>query len=134
MTIDDLSRKSALTLEEAGALQRATIRHYAGEADIEDYFVSKGYEIINPDGMGLFEQIALFSKASHIAGLSGVGLFNMFWADTPLVYEICVNQGYYYHHQVFGEYTGAKYQKIEAYHSNPQLVVSAIESVITELC
>jgi hypothetical protein len=134
MTIDDLSRKSALTLEEAGALQRAKIRHYADELELEAYFASKGYEIINPDGMGLFEQVTLFSKASHIAGLSGVGLFNMFWAETPTVYEVCVNPGYYYHHQVFGEHTGANYQKIEAYHSDPKLVIATIESVLKQTC
>jgi hypothetical protein len=74
-TINDLSPKTGLTTEEVGILHRAKIRHYADESELEAYFASKGYEIINPDGMGLFEQVTLFSKASHIAGLSGVGAF-----------------------------------------------------------
>lgn len=130
-TIEYYEGRFDLTPDEEAHLYRAKARYYKDELILEEYFSSIGYEVVRPDFMGLFEQVSLFSKASHIAGVSGVGLFNMFWADRPIVYEVCVNDKYFYHHQTFGEYMGANYVKVEAYDSDPTLVIKAIEKAIS---
>jgi hypothetical protein len=109
-----LLKKTNLSNEEKETLRICSMRSYDYEKEIEDYFVSIGYEIIYAENMSLFEQIKLFSKASHIAALCSTGLMNCFWADSPIVYEINVNSKYFYHFDMYGEYMGAKYFTINA--------------------
>lgn len=42
-----------------------------GEREFEDYFRSRGYEIISPELLSFDEQVALFANATHIAGSTG---------------------------------------------------------------
>jgi GT2 family glycosyltransferase len=51
-------------------------RSLINRAEIEDYFASRGFEIIHPESLSVFEQIYLFSKAEIVAGEAGSGLHN----------------------------------------------------------
>lgn len=109
----------------------AKSRFYQYEEIIENLFKLKGFEIIHPDNMGLFEQIDLFSQASDIAGISGIGLLNMIWADNPTVYEICVNPFYDYHHKEYGLRSGiTDYFKIDCRDLNILDTVNKIEKFL----
>ena len=109
----------------------AKSRSYHSENLIENLFIENGFEIIIPDNMSLLEQIKLFSQASHIAGISGIGLLNMVWADKPKVYEICVNPFYDYHHKEYGIQSGVvEYFKIDCRSLNVQDTVDKINQYL----
>jgi len=46
---------------------------------LENYFRSKGYEVINPGDYSVEEQIEIFSSSSFIAGAGGSGMTNLFF-------------------------------------------------------
>jgi hypothetical protein len=50
------------------------------ELMLEDFFKSKGYEIVFAENMNFIDQIILYSKASHIAGLKSSGFCNMIFS------------------------------------------------------
>jgi hypothetical protein len=46
------------------------------EIKLEDYFVSKGYTVIDPYDMTFNHQVDLFSRVTHVAAIRGSGLYN----------------------------------------------------------
>jgi len=59
---------------------RASYRRLLDEAAVEAEFSTHGFELVEPGGMSLDEQIALFSEAEIIAGPTGAGMANMVFA------------------------------------------------------
>ncbi len=51
---------------------------------IMDAFLEKGYEAIDPGTLNFHEQLNLFSSATHLAGVHGAGLSNIYWAKPGL--------------------------------------------------
>lgn len=50
------------------------------ELMVEDFFKLMGYEIVFPESMSFRDQVILYSKASHIAGLKSSGFCNMIFS------------------------------------------------------
>ena len=46
------------------------------EEKLENYFVSKGYTVIDPYEMTFNQQVDLFSRVTHVAAIRGTGLYN----------------------------------------------------------
>lgn len=61
---------------------RAAFRRLLNEEAVQAEFVARGFEVVDPGGLTLDEQIALFSEASIIAGPTGAGMANMVFAPT----------------------------------------------------
>ena len=55
-------------------------RNLINQADIEDWFVARGYISINPGALTFEEQVILFSRATHIAGVEGGAMTNILFA------------------------------------------------------
>jgi capsular polysaccharide biosynthesis protein len=55
-------------------------RNLSNQAEVERWFVDKGYMSINPGTMSMEEQVILFSRATHIAGVEGAALTNILFA------------------------------------------------------
>jgi capsular polysaccharide biosynthesis protein len=56
--------------------RRDLFRVVANEAHIETTFERRGFEVIYPESMRFEDQIALYSRAQWVAGISGSGLHN----------------------------------------------------------
>ncbi|MGH6964186.1 MAG: glycosyltransferase family 61 protein [Phenylobacterium sp.] len=56
--------------------RRDLFRVVANEAHIETAFQRRGFEVIYPESMSFEDQIALYSRAQWVAGISGSGLHN----------------------------------------------------------
>jgi hypothetical protein len=48
---------------------------------LEDYFIKKGYTIINPENLTFFEQINYYYNATHIVSQRGAALLNTLFCD-----------------------------------------------------
>ena len=67
----------------------AASRRVVNEAEIEPLLAARGFELVDPAGMSIAEQVALFSRASVVAGPHGAGLTNLlFSAPGTRVVEI----------------------------------------------
>ena len=62
-------------------LTRKGRRRFENQEELESIASSKGYEVIDTDGMGISEQIDLFRSATHIASNHGAGLTNLVYAN-----------------------------------------------------
>jgi len=67
--------------------QRRLFRVVANEAHIETAFRRRGFEVIYPEAMRFEDQIALYSRAQLVAGISGSGLHNSLFMqpDTTVI-------------------------------------------------
>ncbi len=67
--------------------QRELFRVVANEAHIETAFRRRGFEVIYPETLRFEEQIALYSRAAIVAGISGSGLHNSLFMrpDTTII-------------------------------------------------
>jgi capsular polysaccharide biosynthesis protein len=55
------------------------------EAQIQSYFIEKGFEILNLDEFDFEIQIAIFKTAKVVVGTHGAGLSNIIWAPPGTV-------------------------------------------------
>lgn len=62
------------------------IRHIVNSNEIEELFVSIGFEVIYPEDHSFSDQVKIFNRASAVAGPLGAGLANIIWAmpETPV--------------------------------------------------
>jgi hypothetical protein len=67
--------------------QRGLFRVVANEAHIETAFRRRGFEVIYPEAVPFEDQIALYSGAQWVAGISGSGLHNSLFMrpDTTVI-------------------------------------------------
>lgn len=52
-------------------------------SEVEEFFASRGYEVIYPEDYPLPEQARIFREATVIAGFAGSALFSTMFCDTP---------------------------------------------------
>ena len=92
------SGERKIYLKRDSAKRRSITNH----SEVEHFFLSKGYEVIDSEKMTLEDQIKTFSSASKIIGLHGAGLTNIIFrngrrlelteifpeGDEPKFYEI----------------------------------------------
>ncbi|MGO4362114.1 DUF563 domain-containing protein [Terrabacter sp. 2TAF16] len=52
-------------------------------AEVEAFFVDRGFEVVHPEDHPLAEQVAFFRAAETIAGFAGSGLFSLAFCRTP---------------------------------------------------
>ena len=57
----------------------APSRSYPQEQTLIDYFISQGYNKVVLTDYGYIDQINILLNATHVAGLTGSGLFNTFF-------------------------------------------------------
>ncbi len=55
-------------------------RNLVNQAEVEEWFVERGYAPLNPGTLTVDEQVILFSRATHIAGIEGAAMANMLFA------------------------------------------------------
>lgn len=69
--------------------QRDLFRVVANEAHIETAFQRRGFEVLYPETMRFEDQIALYSRARAVAGISGSGLHNsLFMQPEAMIIEL----------------------------------------------
>lgn len=59
--------------------RNSSYRLLVNQSEIEDALVSRGFVAVDPEGLSVSEQVALFSQAGTIVGPSGAALANMLW-------------------------------------------------------
>lgn len=70
------------------------------ELFVENFFRSKGYEIVSMESMELVDQVDLMLSCTHIATLAGAGSLNaLFLDDDGLIIYLAPNSGYSFHHE-----------------------------------
>lgn len=60
-------------------LKEKAARVYEDEHLIEDFFVSKGFTVVDPSLMTVWEQQELFKDAEMVAAIKGTNIFNAAW-------------------------------------------------------
>jgi len=55
-------------------------RKLLNQAEVESWFTARGYTPVNPGAMSFADQVMLFARASHIAGVEGGALTNLMFA------------------------------------------------------
>lgn len=74
--------------------ERLLVETYHDE--LEQFFLSQGYEIIDGSDYRLSEQIELFSRASSVAGVSGGGLVNAIFCNPDTkIYALAPTNTFY---------------------------------------
>ena len=58
----------------------AASRRVVNEAELEPVLAEHGFELIDPAGMSIAEQVALFSRVSAVVGPHGAGLTNLLFS------------------------------------------------------
>ena len=58
----------------------STGRKLVNQPEVEAWFVARGYVPVNPGTLPMEEQVILFSRATHIAGVEGGALTNLLFA------------------------------------------------------
>ncbi len=69
------------------------------EMFLENFFRTKGYDVIDPSSYSLKEQLNIFSNATHVAGLSGAGLINSIFSNHKVkLFILNPSSGYGFDH------------------------------------
>jgi hypothetical protein len=68
------------------------------EDALEDFFVQKGYAVIDFSGMKLENQIMYMYNATHVSGLMGAGTWNGIFCDNGVNY-FCLKTHTWFHHE-----------------------------------
>jgi hypothetical protein len=80
-------------------------RAFWEEHILVDYFISQGYNKVVLTNYDYIDQLNIIFNATHIAGLTGSGLFNTFLCKPGTkVIEINVSGGYYWSYDYFKEF------------------------------
>lgn len=113
-------------------------RIYDDEKIIQDYFVDKGYIIIDNAVLSIKDQAELYAKASHIAGLAGTNMFNAIYSKPgSQVFYIHTSSYWYYDYLHYYRYYGQQINEvcrsdIESADFDPSWKVP-VENIIAEL-
>ena len=69
-----------------------TARRLANGDQVADAFVTFGFTVVTPGELTVPEQVALFSRATHVAGVHGAGLANVMFMQAPGLMMEIVNE------------------------------------------
>lgn len=74
------------------------IHHEEYDSILEDILIKRGYTIIDPLGMGFYDQIKYYMSAKNIVSIDGGGLINaILKTEECKVFQIKINKNYYYY-------------------------------------
>ena len=99
------------------------------ENALEDFFVQKGYHVINFSGMPIKEQIMYMYNATHVSGLMGANTWNSIFCDNG-VKHYCLQTHMWFNHEYNKDIERVidfHYQLVKIYN------VESYESVIKQL-
>jgi capsular polysaccharide biosynthesis protein len=86
------SRSRCVYISRIGHAQRhqwKNVRHFVAEERLSKRLSAAGFEIVEPEQLGVVDQIALFANAAVVVGASGAGMFNTIFCEAgTLVYDI----------------------------------------------
>lgn len=122
----------------------ATHRKVINEAEVVDFLMAYGFEVVVPGDLSFEDQVRTFSKADIIIGAHGAGLTNIFWSPSgakvvELMPERLADVGYRFmsnmlkqkHHVVsckqFDHHFGDAFSDIEV---DMNLLKSVVEDII----
>lgn len=78
----NLPRHAGLQRQRRIYIERsAPTRQLTNAAEVRNWFIERGWEVVDPGELSLDEQIALFGEARAIVGTHGAGLTNLLWAS-----------------------------------------------------
>ena len=60
-------------------VRRASIRNLANWKEVEDYFISEGFELIEPHKYSFEEKVSIFRNADYVVGASSSSFYGMLW-------------------------------------------------------
>lgn len=94
------------------------------ENALEDFFVQKGYEVINFSGMPIQQQIMYMYNATHVSGLMGANTWNSIFCENG-VKHYCLQTHMWFNHEynkdiekvIDFDYQLVKIQNVESYDS-----------------
>jgi capsular polysaccharide biosynthesis protein len=94
------------------------------ENALEDFFVQKGYEVINFSGMPIQQQIMYMYNATHVSGLMGANTWNSIFCDNG-VKHYCLQTHMWFNHEynkdmekvIDFDYQLVKIHNVETYES-----------------
>jgi len=90
------------------------------ELMIEDFFKSIGYEIVFPENMSFTDQVILYSRASHIAGLKSSGFCNMIFSKPGTkVISINLDNDFRCWYDDLADYFNIEYTEIPGINGEP---------------
>jgi hypothetical protein len=103
------------------------------EDALEDFFVKRGYQVINFSGMTIQQQIMYMYNATHVAGLMGAGTWNGIFCDNGVKY-FCLQTHMWFLHEynkdmervIDLDYRLIKVYKTESYESVTEELLSQI--------
>jgi hypothetical protein len=103
------------------------------EDALEDFFVKRGYQVINFSGMTLQQQIMYMYNATHVAGLMGAGTWNGIFCDNGVKY-FCLQTHMWFLHEynkdiekvIDLDYRLIKVHKTESYESVTEELLNQI--------
>ena len=78
--VDRTSPEKIYVSRALSGITRTMYRHMTNEAEVEEVFKSKGFEVVYPETLSFSAQISKFRSAKYIAGPSGSGMFNSIFA------------------------------------------------------
>lgn len=58
----------------------STGRNLTNQEEVEKWFAARGYTAVNPGALSFEDQVILFARASHIAGVEGAAFTNLLFA------------------------------------------------------
>lgn len=83
------------------------------EIALEDFFKSRGYQIVTAEDLSLIEQIKMYSSATHVAGIISSGFCNIiFCAPGTWVIPINLDDTMRVWYDSFSSYFGLQYLEI----------------------
>ena len=61
--------------------RNATIRNVLNTNEVESFFISKGFRILEPEKLSFIEQVSIFSRAKVIVGATGAAFANLIFCQ-----------------------------------------------------
>lgn len=88
-------------------------RQYKDEEKLIDYFLNKGYEVLNFGNMSLIDQISECYYSTELAGINGSNIFNFIWAKPETrTHIIYVTNAWNYGFWKYFDYCKLNYKQI----------------------
>lgn len=80
-------------------------RTYPDEKILEDYFVSRGFYIVDTSNLNITDQANIIAKAKVVAGIGGTNMFNAIWTrpGTKVIY-IHTSSYWAYNYQMYFDF------------------------------
>ncbi len=138
LAVKTIAKALPESLEEL-EIRKARAFSVEDEEKLENYFKSRGYEVISPGDFSVEEQIELFSSSSYIAGAGGSGMTNTLFcnSDTKIILISAGNIFNFGGHGPLARALGKKCeffpQMVTVDHENDEHIKFSADQLITEI-